>query len=649
MNLRIIPVAWLVLVLPFFANASANRSNSVMKEIRFTGATGGGAKIEFIYSGKADFKVTQLPDFDQVVVEANGITLPAKLTKAIDASLSQTPVVQVTPYLSGAASPGAKIIIQLKEKVRLEERRDNGKFALAISPTALRVAQTKDLRASSAVTDTISLRASATSKYEASVQLAQDLIKTLETPAEERVYTGKKVDFEAADEDVYDIFKLVGDASGLNIVAGSDVTGKISLSLKGVPWDQLLDIVLQQLNLKATATGNVIHITTMESYTKAQESKKKAIVVNEELEPTIMAIIPVSFAKASDLKKMLGELLFQESATTRTDEQNRQNQLQLQQQQAAATAMAGGKVSAEELARQMTPQIQSAFLKGKIEVDERSNSIVVTNTKETVERIRKLVKELDVALPQVLIDSKIVIANENWAKNVGVTWAGRATTSGQGRAGIGFSFNQGTIQLENTATSGPAFSLTSQPGALNSGFQVGSGSHGNLNLQLSLGESSGLTKTIASPRIVVNNKQTATVSDGTKLTFLTSGGVSSSGQLETVDAGLTLTVTPQITNSGSVLMDMAIAQRSPIFPSRDIDNKSVTTQVLVESGSTMVLGGIYTYNSQNSEAGIPLLKDLPFIGQLFRTNGNSWGRSELMVFVTPKIMEPGDSGAPAAL
>ncbi len=647
MNLRIFPSVCLFLALPIIANGS---SGPIMKEIRFSGASGGGAKIEFLYSGKAEFKIKQLPDFDQIVVEANGITLPAKLTKSIDASLSQTPVVQITPYLSGAATPGAKIIIQLKEKVSLEEQRNSGKFALAISPKMRRSAQIKNFDTAGAVTDTISVRASATSKYETSVQTAQDLIKTLETPAEERVYTGRKVDFEAANEDVYNIFKLVGDASGLNIVAGSDVKGTISLSLKSVPWDQLLDIVLQQLNLKATATGNVVHITTMDSYTKAQESKKKAIIVNEELEPTIMAIIPVSFAKASELKKMIGELLFQETVATRTDEEKQKQQTELQQQQIAASLASSGKtaMSPEDLAKQSASKIQSAFLRGKIEVDERSNSLVVTNTKETVERIRKLVKELDVALPQVLIDSKIVIASENWAKTVGVTWAGRATTNGQGRAGVGFSFNEGQIQLQNSATNGPAFSVTSKAGTGASGFQVGSGTHGNLGLQLSLGETNGLTKTIASPRIIVNNKQSATVSDGTQLTFLTSGGVSSSGQLETVDAGLTLTVTPQITNSGSVLMDLSIAQRSPTT-NRDIDNKSVQTQVLVESGSTMVLGGIYTYSSQNKEDGIPLLKDLPFVGQLFRTNSDNWGRGELMVFVTPKIMEPGDSGAPAPL
>ena len=632
-----------VIALSYANNVAA--SSAAMKEIRFSSLKEGVAQLDFVHTGKVSFKIKEVPNFDQVIVLAAGVALPPKLTKVIDGSMSQTPVVQITPYNAGREVTEAKIIIQLKEKVKLQTKENKGVFSINFTPLFAQRDKYKSSGASKLAfaEDKVSLKAAATSKYEESVATAQELIKTLDTPEEERVYKGAKISFDSAEARVYDIFKLVGEASGLNIVAATQdiLNATISLSLKDVYWDQLIDIVLQQHRLKASAVGNVIHVMTMAEYVKAQEEKRKALIASDELEPTIMAIIPVSFAKASDLKSMIDKLLRKEDLTANKEAE--------QKETSTVSEVINGKTITKVInGSDKEKTLQAAFIRGVIETDEASNSLIVTNTKDAIERIRSLVKELDIALPQVLIDAKIVIAKEEWSKTLGVNWAGRATTSGAGRAGVGLSFNGGQIVTSNTNTSGPAFSIASKEGTFASGFQIGSGQNGNLGLQISLGEVSGQNKVVASPRIIVNNKKTATVNDGVKLTILTSG-VNAAGSLVQLDAGLKLDVTPQITNAGSVLLDLDIQKNLPVANTQNVEEKGLKTQVLVESGGTMVLGGIYSYENTEGERGIPVLKDLPFIGQLFRTNTTSWGKSELMVFVTPKILEPGPTGAPATL
>jgi type IV pilus assembly protein PilQ len=284
------------------------------------------------------------------------------------------------------------------------------------------------------------------------------------------------------------------------------------------------------------------------------------------------------------------------------------------------------------------------FARGKIEIDSRSNSLVVTNTKDTIERLRKLVQELDVALPQVLIDAKIIVASETFTRQVGVSWGGRATSGGTGRAGVAGSFNNNTgISLGDGGEEGlPTFSVSSGSGNFAGGalgFNVGAGRHGNLNAQLSLAEVNGISKTVASPRVVVNNKKTATVVDGTTLLLSTPGGANTPGSISQVSAALNLVVTPQVTSVGSVLLSLNLTRGLPNAQG-NIDNKSIQTEVLVDSGSTLVLGGVYTFDQSKSERGIPLLKDLPFLGSLFRTNQDQNQKSELMVFVTPEIVDP---------
>jgi type IV pilus assembly protein PilQ len=285
------------------------------------------------------------------------------------------------------------------------------------------------------------------------------------------------------------------------------------------------------------------------------------------------------------------------------------------------------------------------FKRGQIETDERSNSIIVTNTRETIERIRRLVKELDVALPQVLIDSKIVIANEDFSRNVGVNWGGQM--QGTGQSGAGFVSNAAAIpNLAGFSVVGPQ-SANGLAGA----FSFGTSATKNLNLTLQLAEINKWSKTLSSPRVIVNNKKTATVNDGENRVILTQGGVGQAGDVRNIEANLKLTVTPQVTSSGSVLLDVKVDKTAFLSASNDNKTtKSLETNVLVDSGSTLVLGGVYQYSKSLEDNGVPLLKDLPFVGQLFRTNSNAESKSELMIFISPQILDPNtpDLGAETA-
>lgn len=588
------------------------------------------------YSGQGSFRVFQSEQQNNVILEAENLVLPAALTRSIDASASNGPVVQVTPYNSGDGKKSiSKFVVQLRQKAEVSSSDQPGRYTIEIRrKSLLGSGAAKSEKAS----DEFKFRASANDKTE---EISKKLVEVLNAPPAEKNYFGSKVTFEASNADVHDIFRLVGESSGLNIITDSDVSAKSNFSLKDIPWDQLLDIVIQQANLKAIINGNVIRIISLDKFNKDQEAKLRQISLGDELEPVIMAVIPLSYAKADEMSKMIDALLKKDVVQSAgTDAATAAASMPA----ASTTSTAAGGAPASDQPRKKLVQ---DFVRGQIQVDTRSNSLVVTNVKDAIERIRRLVKELDVPLPQVLIDAKVVIASEGFSKSTGISWGGKMTSLGTGRAGAGAGFNGGGVMLgaAESANAAPAFPIAGGDGGLGVGFQLGTGRHGNLSAVLKLTESSNLSKTIASPRIIVNNKYPAKITDGQTSFIPTLAGANATGTVQAVTANLDLTVTPQVTSSGSVLLSVDIKKdsfdRSPLPGATTSTNtKALNTEVLVESGSTLVLGGVYQYITGKVESGIPVLKDLPFLGQLFRSNTDDNSKSELMVFITPQIMSP---------
>jgi type IV pilus assembly protein PilQ len=569
------------------------------------------SRVVLTYEGKGSFNVLKSKAASSVVIEAAGINLPARLARRLDSAAVGGPVVQLTPYSAGSPDkPLSKFVLQLRGITETISSEVPGKFVLEVRAQD-KIGQAppnaKLRHVSGRERDEVKSRA-ASSVSEESAEVARKLVEVLNAPPAEKKYFGDLIEsFEGKGVSVHDVFTLIGETAKLNIVSDPGVQGTVNFTLQNVPWDQVLDIALQQNGLRAVVNGGVIRITTQTQVNEENARKLEEISMQDSLEPVVMAVIPMSYAKAEEMMAMLDTLLAKRQA---------------------AQAGTGNQ----------------DFVRGQIKVDTRSNSLVVTNTADAIERMRRLVKELDIPLPQVLIDSKIILATETFSRNIGVGWSGVATTTGSGRAGAGGGFNMSNGVTIGDPTAASAFTITPGNGSSMFGFRVGAGLHGNLNASLQLAEINGLSKTVASPRVIVNNKVPATVVDGSTLYFPTTSGANSAGTFQEVKASLTMSVTPQVTSGGSVLLNVDIAKDEPgpsaggAVPS--VQNKSLKTEVLVDSGATLVLGGVYQFSATDNEDGIPLLKDLPFLGNLFKTSRNNYTKNELMVFITPQIIDP---------
>ncbi len=576
------------------------------------------ALLTISHSGNGKFRLFKSEKQSSVIVEAENLNIPPKLTKLVDASAGGGPVLQMTPYNSQhGGKPMAKLVLQLRSKADVSSSDLPGKFVVVIKKQSWTAADAAALR----VRDEVRAQQSALEKSE---DVAKKLVEVLSAPNDEKKYFGSRVSFFAKDAEVPDVFRLVGSASELNIIWDPEVESqKTSLAIKDLPWDQLLDIVIQQKGYKAAVMGNVVRIMTLEAYTKQMEARTKEISVSETLEPVIMAVIPLSFTEAANMKSLITELLQEKTTTTETP--------------GAAGAAAAAAASVKD----------QGFKRGKIEVDSRTNSLVVTNTRVSVERIRRLVKELDIAVPQVLIDAKIIIASETFSKSVGIRWQEhiKSESGNSGSAGV---FGEGTEVLGGGSTAADAastFSIAnSTPGVGVIGFGFGASDRANIKAALELAEINGYTKTVAAPRVMVINNKLATISDGQTVTQLVAGGGNADASKAVTSAKLSLQVTPQVTSHGSVQLKELSITKNAIenagITTATTNEKGLKTDVLVDSGGTLVLGGIFQMTTSKGSSGIPLLKDLPFIGQLFRVNSESNQKDELMVFITPQIIDP---------
>jgi type IV pilus assembly protein PilQ len=561
------------------------------------------------HSGEGKFRLFKSELRKNVIIEAENLSIPPALTKLLDLSSKKGPVLQMTPYNSQHSGHAmAKLVVQLRGSAK-------------VSSTEIQKKE-ETLGAQASAADEITGHESANLK---SADVARRLIDVLGAPEDDKHYFGSKVTFEGKNVEIPDIFRLVGESSNLNIIWDPDVEGQqTNLSVNDLPWDQLLDIVVQQKGFKATVMGNVVRIMTGDTFAKQEEAKKAELTLSNELEPIIMAVIPLGFKPAGEMKTLILDLI-QQSAPG-----------------APGIPGAGAAAGAAAVAGVSSGQLNQDFVRGKVDVDDRTNSLVITNTKDAIERIRRLVKELDVPVPQILIDSKIVVASEQFTKSIGGGTIG--TTNGY--QPWQFTSPPPPPGVTPATTSYTPFVISSAPGTSTVAVQLGTTASANIAAALSLSEIDSLTKTVASPRVVVDNNHVATISDGQSIIIApppTALGTQSPPT--TVTANLSLSVTPQVTTSGAVEMKGLNVTKNDIGPltsqgNTTTTNKTLTTDVLVDSGSTLVLGGVYQLSNQKSSQGIPLLKDLPFIGQLFRMDQKQDTKDELMVFITPQILDP---------
>jgi len=429
-------------------------------------------------------------------------------------------------------------------------------------------------------------------------------------------YTGDRLSLNFQDIPVRAVLQLIADFTGLNVVVSDSVDGNLTLRLKNVPWDQALDIILKAKGLSKRESGNVMLIAPSEEIAAQEKLDLEALQQVTELAPVRSAFFEINFAKVTDL----------------------------------ANLFEGG---GEE------GQLSLLSPRGSVIMDERTNTLIVKDTDSVISEIRRTLAKLDIPVRQVLIESRIVIATDDFKKEMGVRFG---TTAANINGNDGFSASSGTFTATNTiANSGVAnIAAGTGPGPLATpagaerlnvnlpaigatgsiAFTVLSG--GNLlDLELSALEAEEVGEIVSSPRVVTSDRHEAFIEQGVEIPYL-SASSSGATQVEFKKAVLSIKVTPQITPDDRIIMDLsvnkdAVGQVFANIPS--IDTRQVTTQVLVDNGDTIVLGGIYETETRNELDKVPVLGDLPLVGSMFRRTSEVIEKQELLIFVTPKILK----------
>jgi len=440
-------------------------------------------------------------------------------------------------------------------------------------------------------------------------------------------FAGEKLSLNFQNIEVRALLQVIADFTNFNVVTSDTVTGNVTLRLKDVPWDQALDIILQAKGLGLRKSGNVILIAPKDELAAKEKADLESKLQIAALEPVRTQAFQLNYTKAEEIARGLTG-----------------------QNSGQGGGESGG--SGSTTTRILSPR-------GSVLYETRTNQLFVSDTPSKLQEIQELIAKIDIPVRQVLIEARIVEADDSFGRSLGVRLGvndARAgsnagfSVGGSQRVAIGGNLNVVGNRTGQTATV-PLLSDTNflnLPASAQGGFQpasfalslFGSGLNRFLNLELSALEADGRGKVVSSPRIVTADQIKAIISQGTKIPYqrATSSGATS---IEFVDATLKLDVTPQITPEGNVILDVTVNKDSVGAVTNNvpsIDTKSIKTQVLVENGGTVVIGGIFEQTDRSDVVQVPLLGDIPVVGNLFKTRTNSSRKTELLIFLTPKVV-----------
>lgn len=605
---------------------------ATVTSIDFKRGDGGSGKLILHFDGDGAMPDLRTSD-GGLVVDIGNATMPANLQRTVDVTDFATPAQQIQSSASGDKSRVAVSARGGFESLAYQTGRD---YIVELVPRAATPA-----RAVGAAATTATAQRAATA------------------PA--RAYSGRPVTFNFQDVPVRTVLQLIAEESNLNIVASDTTQGNVTLRLVNVPWDQALDIVLQAKQLDKRRSGNVVWVAPQAEIAKFEQDKEDARIAIENRTETVTEYIPVSYGNAEDIAKLLTD----DSKGNQTGQ--------------GGQGAAGGQ-----------GQQSRGFLspRGSLSFDRRTNTLLVIDIPARVAEIRRLVATLDKPVDQVLIEAKIVIATEDFARELGakfgingsrdnVTFGNSITNTTATRNSIiqrdttyANAYNTWlsnpdrydpvnnpngvrpplpgnyTINKGNNVDLGAAVGslITNTPASLaftilNAGYY--------LDIELSAMQEEGRGEVISNPRVVTSNQREAVIKQGKEIGYVTTnstGGVVTQ-TVNFKDVVLELKVTPTITNDGRVFLNMAVKKDelegyvttvNGSVP--QIAKREVNTAVLVEDGNTVVIGGVYEFSDRSQAAKVPFLADLPVLGNLFKKKGRSKNKAELLIFVTPKVM-----------
>ena len=416
--------------------------------------------------------------------------------------------------------------------------------------------------------------------------------------AERFAYSGEKLSLNFQDIDVRSVLQLIADFTDLNLVASDTVQGNITLRLQNVPWDQALDLVLKTKGLDKRQVGNVLLVAPADEIAARERQELESQRQIAELAPLRREVVQVNYAKAADIAK-----LFQSVTNTEGQVDER----------------------------------------GSIAVDDRTNNIIAYQTQDRLDELRRIVAQLDIPVRQVMIEARIVEANVDYDKSLGVRWGGtQIFANGRGAVYGSDDFgDEGGDAGEDSNGNYPFVDL----GVTNRTAGIGIGYVTDnliLDLELSAMEKSGNGEIVSQPKVVTSDKETAKILKGSEIPYqeASSSGATSTSFKEAV---LSLEVTPQITPDNRIIMEVKVTKDAPDFANAlndvpPINKNEVNAKVLVNDGETIVIGGVFSNTQSRSVDKVPLLGDLPFLGRLFRRDTVTEEKSELLVFLTPRIV-----------
>lgn len=438
----------------------------------------------------------------------------------------------------------------------------------------------------------------------------QRVMLSLVSQTGRKKYTGRRVSLFFRKVEAHNLLNLFAELSGFNIIIPDTVTGKVTLKLRNVPWDQALDMILKNLKLGMVMSGNVIRIAPMKQLQSERIQERKLQQLKLMSQQRKIRLIPINYATASQMQSKVKKVLSS---------------------------------------------------KGTVTTDKRTNVLIVNDYVPFLKRAEALVRSLDTQTPQVLIEARIVEANINFDQQFGIQWGGHllfgpltGTSTGlvfpnpigirggvsSGEGGGNQGGGDGTFGSPNYVINFPAAVGQGRGTAL--GFLFGSLTGiASLNLRLSMAESKGYVKIVSAPKIITLNKQSASISQGVQIPFSSASAQGTNVQF--VAANLSLTVTPQVTADGGVFVKITVSNNAPDFSKVGdsgpaITTKTATTRMLIQSGETMVIGGIYSRRTGSAQSRVPFLSSIPILGALFKNYQINDDRAELLVFVTPKII-----------
>lgn len=512
--------------------------------------------------------------------------IPKNLQRKLDTNAFASSVKEVTPYqVKVRDGYNAKVMVKLRSEVPFNFSQDGNLITWDIKnpENGRKVAPLPAVATAPPVTPhVIAQRAMAVSSPEKDSFLEKQQSATqMSTP--KKVYSGRKVTLEFSDADVRKIFQLIAEVSGLNFLISDDVSGTISLKLVNVPWDQALDVIMESKNLEMRKDGNILYIKPKGKFRTIEQEEATAKDERERRMELKTRLFDVNFASIGDISAQFDKL-------------------------------------------------KSKNPGAAISPDARTNRVIVTDTEARLEKMASLLKDLDIPEKQVMIEARIVEANSTFTRDIGVQWGLHAQDGSASFLGINnldTGFGGAVTQAPTTGTFGPGGALGMSFGKLTSNIQ--------LDLRLSAAATAGLVKIISTPKVVTLNNKAATISQGQSIPYQTTSAEGT--KTEFVQATLSLSVTPHVTADGNIGLKINATNNSPGTGSPpSINTKTATTELQVMNGETTVIGGIYVDSDTDSNTGVPFLMDIPLLGWLFKSNTKQKTKSELLIFITPRIV-----------